>query len=155
EPPLSWRDCMRLFSLNQVLRAGTARPFLAAWLILAALPSSSAAGEPSPTVKEVRTASGAVWALQADGQLRVDGGPASWTEQASFALDHLHRAVLLDRAGTLSRSKSAYGNGGWDTLVDANWEPERRWAAFTAFCDQQVETRDTHRVEVCVNVGVF
>src|SRR5262249_46966631 len=62
---------------------------------------------------------GAWWVLQADGNLLVDGVP-TWSDKADFHFDGQHRALLLGTAtagGMLSRSKQAYGAGGWDVLA--------------------------------------
>jgi hypothetical protein len=74
--------------------------------------------EPGQIIKSAVGANGSVWALQSNGDLRVNGG-LSWTNKADFAFDNQNRAVLLDtvaNGGWLGRSKLAYGNGGWDEM---------------------------------------
>ncbi len=62
-------------------------------------------------------ANGAVWALQADGQVFVNG-QHGWDDKADFAFDSQNRVVFLGTGGHLSRSLSAYGNGGFGPLGD-------------------------------------
>src|SRR5205823_1339840 len=87
-------------------------------------------------VKDILAVDGSMWVLQANGDLRINGGPARWTSKADFAFDGQNRILLLDLAangGSLTRSKQAYGNGGWDPLGQnvAKWAFDSRgsvWA---------------------------